>query len=520
MPIITPHQSQVGIAVANPGQAANYQGVSSFVTPGQAAMPAALNQLAAGIDKAGNAVFEAGLERKKANITAEFLERELIEKEEARTNWDSLQKNHQGKDALEIVEMQKAYLDGRLEGLKKDYGGNPFLMNMAGKMFAPINESYINKAVEYRDQQERVYQQAVSNKASEEALRIHSDLKSTDDDLRNSLLSFRLSLRTLYGGNIEAVDAAYMKALPQLHVERAESFIVNNRFEEARRYIQNNAKGFGGNANNLNLMIEKKIDAHLNRMITLENRELKRIRDEAEKELYEFAFDNKLTREDVEKHRDILTPDDYHKFLKFTRGEYRLPEKSNPEAIIRLTRMAVRGDQGTADSMLRSGELTIGDYRTAINEGQQFRDPVVKEVMRDIERLTGTSELNPPAGARESFVNAKRDYLDWLDSDAGRKASDKERLEMGCTIAKHYRIVNTEETLFTMPLPLNLVGTKTNPYIKATAKRIEAQYKAGRLNDAQRNEELVRLKRISDLVDEQERENAENEAARKGGRRR
>ena len=152
--------------------------------------------------------------------------------------------------------------------------------------------------------------------------------------------------------------------------------------------------------------------------------------------------------------------------------------------------------------MLRSGKLTIGDYRAAVNEGQQFRDPVIKQAMRDIEKLTGASELNPPAGARESFVNAKRDYLDWLDSDAGKKASDKDRMEMGRTIADQYRIIGTDKTLLTVPLPRNLVGTKTKPDIAASIRKIESEKAAGRLTEEQYRQEMIRIKRIADIVGE------------------
>ena len=46
MAILTPHQSQTGIATATAGQAAPYRSASAFMTPGQAGLPSGLNQLA------------------------------------------------------------------------------------------------------------------------------------------------------------------------------------------------------------------------------------------------------------------------------------------------------------------------------------------------------------------------------------------------------------------------------------------------------------------------------------------
>ena len=292
---------------------------------------------------------------------------------------------------------------------------------------------------------------------------------------------------------------------------------------ETRKYVggwQSGApSGSGlkwGNAQQ-RIALARHIEAMGSRQMALEEREMRRQREAAGKDLYTLSFDGKLTREAVEAQRDVLSAEEYNKFLKLVRGESNLPDKSDPGAIIHLTDMATRGDadlQDTANELLRSGKLTVGDYRAAINEGQQFRDPVVKQVMQDIKDLTGASGINPPEGARESYVNARRDYLDWLASDAGKKASDRDRLDFGRNLANRYRIISAENTLLTMPLPLNLVGTKTAPDIKGTAAKIEEQHSAGLISDAQRDEELMRLKRMADIIAQRDRQKAAEAAAK------
>lgn len=73
MALIVPYQSRQGIAVGNAGQVAPYQKASAFVTPGQAAMPGALREFAAGMDKPGSAVFDVALERQRMQNATDML---------------------------------------------------------------------------------------------------------------------------------------------------------------------------------------------------------------------------------------------------------------------------------------------------------------------------------------------------------------------------------------------------------------------------------------------------------------
>jgi hypothetical protein len=252
--------------------------------------------------------------------------------------------------------------------------------------------------------------------------------------------------------------------------------------------------------------IERHETQALAAQLKVQEQDLKAAQAKAEKDLYNLAFDGKLTREAVEAQRDILSPSDYHKFLKLTQGELSLPDKSNPEAVIEITRMAINGDpdlQDRADEMLRTRGLTVSDYRSALNEGQQFRDPVIKQVMDEICLLTGVSEMNLHKGERESFVNAKGDFLLWLNSEAGENASARERLEMGRRIADRYRIISTHDALFTLRVPTFLAGLRTEPDIKATVEKTKAEYAAGRLTEEQYKEEAVRIKNIQDILERQ-----------------
>jgi hypothetical protein len=88
---------------------------------------------------------------------------------------------------------------------------------------------------------------------------------------------------------------------------------------------------------------------------------------------------------------------------------------------------------------------------------------------------------------------------EWLDSDEGKKASDDAKLQMATRIGDLYRI-NSRKTLLSTPVPLFLAGTRTEPDIAATVKKIEAEKQAGRLTETQYKQEMIRIRRMADIL--------------------
>jgi hypothetical protein len=269
----------------------------------------------------------------------------------------------------------------------------------------------------------------------------------------------------------------------------------------------------------LRASVAAEVDKQYSALLKQNDELLKTERDRVEKDFYANAFDGALTREDVEAQRDTLTPEDYNKFLKLTRGEAMLPDKSDPEALILLQRKAINGDADfseTAAGLLRQGRLTNSDYLSRTNEAQQWRKPIMKEADGILRAKTGHSEFNPNPDADNSYIMANQDFMTWLDSDEGKNAKDDDKIKMAERIGNLYRL-NQKETVLSVPPPLNLVGTRTEPDIPETARRIEAAKAGGRLTDEQYRQEMIRLKRLADILTaraEQERERA----AKRGNR--
>ena len=259
-------------------------------------------------------------------------------------------------------------------------------------------------------------------------------------------------------------------------------------------------------------VVETKIREEIERQVLAREREQSRFssaqRNQVEKNLYSMAHDGQLTRDAVEAARDILSPSEYNKFLNLSDGKSTLPDKSDPEALIALQRMAVNGDsylQGTADNYLREGKITSGDYSKMLNEGQQWRKPVMQMVDQTLKLKTGYSDMNPTPDAGNSYLMARNDFMEWLDSDAGKQANDDARLRMADMIGNNYRIIQSE-SLLSIPAPLFLIGTRTNPDIPRSVEATMSAHKRGEISDVQRDESLGRLKRMSDIIARQSEE--------------
>ena len=261
------------------------------------------------------------------------------------------------------------------------------------------------------------------------------------------------------------------------------------------------------------------------RDIQMEEAAIKKAGQEAQKELTDMKYgvegSQPFTADEVVARRDVLSPTEYEKRLQEAQEGTPPPSHSNPEVIISLTQMAVNGDpelQNVADEELKAGRLTVSDYRAAINEGQQFRVPPVKMALEAIRLKVGYSEMNPNPDAGNSFIQAKQDYLAWLGSPAGKNASTTEKVEMGNRIGDNYRIIRMENSILSVPAPLFQVGSRMAPDIQKTIEATQAARDAGELTEDEYAEQAIRIKRIADILEQQQAEAIAASTRQSGGR--
>ena len=206
MPMIVPHQSQVGISTANGGQTAPYRSASAFMTPGQAAAPEGLKQLARGMDKLGGAVNALLLERQNMRNAADLLA-DKIAYEDALRDFDSnYRQTHQGVSARDAEEAYGQFHKEQYDKLQKKWGGNPWLMQGVNRMAEGIRLPSMQRAVNYRDQQEQFYQKSVLDSSEAHALELFADPSCSMAEKEAALQDHERSLRMFAGQRPVMVD--------------------------------------------------------------------------------------------------------------------------------------------------------------------------------------------------------------------------------------------------------------------------------------------------------------------------
>ena len=258
MAIITPHESQAGIATGNAGQAAPYRSVSAFMTPGQAALPDGLNQLARGMDRLGGAVFRMGIDRMKMRNATDLLA-DKVAYEDALRRFDSdYRQTHQGVSARDAEEAYAAFHHAQYEKLQKKWGGNPYLMEGVNRMAAGIREPSMNRAVSFRDQQEKLYQASVQEASRAQTLQLFGDPSVPWDEKMAALEAEGNNARLFAGQRREVIDGqeqwtggsdvtAELMALRQrLCGEHLDGLIASGNLGAASAFLGGGGKGMSG----------------------------------------------------------------------------------------------------------------------------------------------------------------------------------------------------------------------------------------------------------------------------------
>jgi len=234
--IITPYQSQQGIAVGNAGQAAPYVGSSAFMTPGQSAMPQGLDKLSQGISKLGNAVFEMGIDRQKMQNATDMLADQVAETDSYRNFKTDYEKNHKGADARDAEQATQQYFQDRMDGLQKKWGGNPWLMESVNKMMDPIRAAGLDRAQAYSLKEDELYKQETSKSRFLQVQALASDPSTSDKEADQAFQDYALSLRAQNGGR--NMDAQLIDEHKKLAIARVQGRISARQYDDAGKILQ------------------------------------------------------------------------------------------------------------------------------------------------------------------------------------------------------------------------------------------------------------------------------------------
>jgi hypothetical protein len=276
MAIIIPYQSQSGINNAGGGQAAPYRTAAAFTTPGQAAMPGALEHFAGGLNKLNDAVFKMQLDKQRVRNATAMLADETAYRDALR-DFDSEYKNtHQGENALTAEQDYNDFHREQFQKLQEKWGGNPHLMQAVASMAEGIRQPSLNKAVAYREQQEEVHKTAVCKVAEDEVVALWADPSAGMQEKQAALTKQIGYLRLLsgqrpetgkdgitrwVGGDEGEVKVKINQLVQTLHGGHVQSLMHADRYAEAEKFTRAHMREFGDRANDMLMLVEARREA-------------------------------------------------------------------------------------------------------------------------------------------------------------------------------------------------------------------------------------------------------------------
>jgi hypothetical protein len=204
------------------------------------------------------------------------------------------------------------------------------------------------------------------------------------------------------------------------------------------------------------IRLKAQIDGDVERTAAKRRKELE---DEAAKNLWSLHADGKLKRQHIEQARSLLSPPEYHSFLKTLQEGGSATVKSDPATFRELHRMIAdnRFDEAVTfafkahQSGLLSNEHLASGVGQARSQGRQ--EGPRSEYERTLNYITMSMDQGPlvhdPVG-RSRLAEARDTFERWV---AAEKRTDAEIEKRGKEIVTQYKFINMSDKIIGLPNP-------------------------------------------------------------------
>lgn len=216
--------------------------------------------------------------------------------------------------------------------------------------------------------------------------------------------------------------------------------------------------------------------------------------DEAQKYLDLLKADGRLTRGEILKLRDDLSPDDFRYFLTESTGG---AAKSNPNIYASLLVRASSGQDVTKEARgsFSRGNLSKEDFDRIVNissgSGWYKRGAAL------ISNTLRVSDLNPDPASAQRLASAMNDWTTWagtLDPKQVQNMTSDVALEEARRIIKEFAIIDTQSNVLTLRLPRYIVGSRERPDLDATEDKTVDAFEKGQISEQEFNAQSALIK--------------------------
>lgn len=188
--VIQPHESQAGIRTASGGSAAQYRSARDFMTPGQENLGRGMQQLAAGMEKLGNVMFDAEIQKRQEQMELTLLEDMQGFQSESQAWTDNYQQQNQGKNAVNAETDASAFYKEKIDSLRQRWAGNERALLHIQRTAGNMAISGVNAMRDYGNRQQEAWKDSVFAGKKVTFDDVASDWRSTPEEIQSAYASF------------------------------------------------------------------------------------------------------------------------------------------------------------------------------------------------------------------------------------------------------------------------------------------------------------------------------------------
>lgn len=245
MALTIPHESKVGVATANAGQAAQYRNASAFMAPGQENTGRGMQQLGAGLGRLGGTLFDIELKDREEQIELELIEDVQRFQLESQAWTDNYRQSYQGKNALNAETDTHSFFSGKVGELHQKWNGNEraqlYIQQRAGGMMV----SGVNGMRDYRDQQQKAWgdsvfagKEATFKDIASDWRRKPNEVQAAYQDYAQENYNYLVKRGTDPKAALIQTDSVFREAMSKRTEQGFQENMNNKNLDEAGRFLR------------------------------------------------------------------------------------------------------------------------------------------------------------------------------------------------------------------------------------------------------------------------------------------
>lgn len=220
---------------------------------------------------------------------------------------------------------------------------------------------------------------------------------------------------------------------------------------------------------------------------------------EAEKVLTDLFTGAGLSVADVQKFRELLSPDDYRAWSERALSGPKVATQDDRAVFVDLTDRQNRGEdigKAAKDAYL-DGRITQSTYKDFTSAVMSDED---KSLLSYLDNALKPSEMNTNPAHGANYANARADAMMFLRQNKAAPFKDKDAFIRN--VARRYSLIDPNNSTLALPMPRFFEGSRSNinrQTLDDAAIRTQEAFESGRLTQAEYEEECERIENLSSV---------------------